>query len=78
MKIGFVCKYTPAEVFEAMGDMTGRIEPQVSDFNRADTMMHPNVCSYAKAVLEEVMAGDWDGVVHHGVRPVEVADLRTP
>ncbi|MCI8593965.1 MAG: 3-hydroxyacyl-ACP dehydratase [Oscillospiraceae bacterium] len=63
MKIGFVCKYTPAEVFEAMGDMTGRIEPQVSDFNRADTMMHPNVCSYAKAVLEEVMAGDWDGVV---------------
>ncbi|MFQ9393788.1 MAG: hypothetical protein ACLR2E_06220 [Lachnospiraceae bacterium] len=38
-----------------MGTETGRIQPQVTNFNQADTLMHPNVCSFAKAVLEEVM-----------------------
>ena len=63
MKIGFVCKYTPVELFEAMGDTVLRLEAHAADFNRADTMMHPNMCSYAKAVLEEVMSGQWDGVI---------------
>ena len=53
--IGYVCKYAPLEIFEAMGTETGRIQPQVTNFNQADTLMHPNVCSFAKAVLEEVM-----------------------
>ena len=63
MKLGYVCKYTPMELFEAMGDTVLRLEPHASDFNRADTMMHPNQCSYAKAVLEEFMDGGWDGLI---------------
>ena len=43
--IGYICKYTPVEVFEAMGEEVVRIEPEVTSFNQADTLMHPNICS---------------------------------
>jgi len=61
--IGYVCKYTPVEIFEAMGEETCRIEPDVTSFNQADTLMHPNLCSYAKGVVETVLDGRYDGVV---------------
>ena len=37
--IGYVCKYTPVEVFEAMGVEIRRIQPEVTNFNQADTLM---------------------------------------
>lgn len=52
--IGYVCKYTPIEIFEGFGEKNIRIEPQVASFDRADALMHPNLCTYAKAVLEEI------------------------
>lgn len=55
--IGYVCKYTPVEVFEAMGVEIRRIQPEVTNFNQADTLMHPNICSFTKSVLEDVLAG---------------------
>lgn len=61
--IGYICKYAPVEIFEAMGVEMHRIEPEVSNFNQADMRMHPNVCSFAKGVLEEVLAGDYEGVI---------------
>ncbi len=61
--IGYVCKYTPIEVFEAMGVEIDRIQPSVTNFNQADTLMHPNICSFAKSVLEDVLAGDYEGIV---------------
>jgi len=61
--IGYVCKYTPVEIFEAMGEETCRIEPDVTSFNQADTLMHPNLCSYAKGVVETVLDGQYDGIV---------------
>lgn len=61
--IGYVCKYTPIEIFEAMGEETCRIEPDVTSFNQADTLMHPNLCSYAKGVVETVLDGQYDGIV---------------
>ena len=61
--IGYVCKYTPVEVFEAMGVEIRRIQPEVTNFNQADTLMHPNICSFTKSVLEDVLAGDYEGVV---------------
>ena len=51
--LGYICKYAPVEVFEAMGEEIRRIEPQVTNFNQADMKMHPNICSFAKGVLEE-------------------------
>ena len=43
--LGYVCKYTPMELFEAMDTEITRLEPSVTDFNHADTLMHANICS---------------------------------
>ena len=40
-----------------------RIEPDVTNFNQAEIRMHPNICSFAKGVLEEVMSGGYEGVI---------------
>ncbi|BBF43401.1 benzoyl-CoA reductase subunit BadG [Lachnospiraceae bacterium KM106-2] len=61
--IGYVCKYTPIEIFGALGVETKRIEPDVTNFDQADTLMHPNMCSYTKAVLEDVTAHDYEGII---------------
>ena len=37
--LGYVCKYTPMELFEAMDTEITRLEPSVTDFNHADTLM---------------------------------------
>jgi GGDEF domain-containing protein len=62
--LGFVCKYAPVEVFEAMDTEVGRISPSVVNFNQADTLMHPNVCSFVKSVLEEVIGSDYEEQEH--------------
>ena len=61
--LGYICKYAPVEIFEAMGIETKRIEPEVTSFGQADLRMHPNICSFAKGVLEDVMAGDYEGLI---------------
>lgn len=61
--LGYVCKYTPIEVFEAMGVEIQRIEPSVTGFSQADTWMHPNMCSFSKAVLEDFAGKDYEGVI---------------
>lgn len=61
--IGFVCKYTPIELFEAMGEEVQRISPEVTSFVKADTYLHPNLCSYAKGALEDILDKKYDGIV---------------
>lgn len=61
--IGYICKYTPIEIFEAMGEEVERIEPEVTNFNQADTLMHPNICSFAKGLLEHVLDRHYDGII---------------
>lgn len=61
--LGYICKYTPIEIFESLGVEIKRIEPQVSNFHQADTYMHSNMCSFVKSVLEDVMDGDYEGVI---------------
>ena len=61
--LGYICKYAPVEVFESMGVKMERIEPDVTNFNQAEIRMHPNICSFAKGVLEEVMNSDYEGVI---------------
>lgn len=65
MILGYVCKYTPVELLTSLGAKTERINPSVSSFNRADAMMHPNMCSYAKSVLEwmPLHEKDCEGIV---------------
>ena len=54
--LGYVCKYTPVEIFEAMSTDIHRIEPDVTGFPQAEAWMHANMCSYSKAVLEDIAA----------------------
>ncbi|WBY63932.1 acyl-CoA dehydratase activase [Thermocaproicibacter melissae] len=61
--IGYVCKYTPVEVLRAMGADPVLMEPSVNDFNLADTLLYPNICSYVKSVLEDAAGKDYEGFV---------------
>ncbi len=61
--LGYICKYAPIEIFESMGAEMKRIEPEVASFSQADMKMHPNVCSFAKGVLEDVLSQDYEGVI---------------
>lgn len=61
--LGYICKYTPLEVMEALGEEMVRIEPRVNTFSKADVLMHPNICSYAKGVLEEFDHSNLDGII---------------
>ncbi|MGI6032228.1 MAG: acyl-CoA dehydratase activase [Coriobacteriales bacterium] len=61
--IGYVCKYAPVELIRAFGGDAVRIEPHVTGTDTADALMHPNLCSYAKAVFEEVRQGDYEALV---------------
>ena len=61
--LGYICKYAPVEIFESMGTEMKRIEPDVTNFNQAEIRMHPNICSFAKGVLEEVMSGEYEGII---------------
>ena len=61
--LGYICKYAPVEIFESMGVEMKRIEPNVTNFNQAEIRMHPNICSFAKGVLEEMMSGEYEGVI---------------
>ena len=65
MRIGYVCKYVPAEALEAMGARMERIEPdeRLVSFDAAESCMHANVCSFAKATFETVLSGNLDGIV---------------
>ena len=61
--LGYICKYTPVEAFVSMGVEMKRVEPDVTNFNQADMKMHPNICSFAKGVLEELMQEDHEGII---------------
>ncbi|MCD8300999.1 MAG: acyl-CoA dehydratase activase [Clostridiales bacterium] len=61
--IAYMCKYAPIEILEAFGDTAVIMEPHVANFNHADSLMHPNICSYVKAVLEEFECGSYGGMI---------------
>ena len=51
--LAYFCKYVPEELFQAFGTNITCMEPHVTTFTQADALMHPNMCSFSKAVLEE-------------------------
>lgn len=61
--IGYICKYTPIDLIKFLGAEPFRIEPSVKSFDRADALMHPNMCAYSKAALEEILGSDVDELI---------------
>ncbi|MBR2742106.1 MAG: 2-hydroxyacyl-CoA dehydratase [Clostridia bacterium] len=52
------CKYVPEELFSGFGEKVCRLDPNPVSFSCADGCSHPNLCGFAKAVIEEVKAQD--------------------
>ncbi len=61
--ITYICKYAPVEILEAFGTEVGIMDPDVTNFTQADTLMHPNMCSYVKAVLEDFESENREGML---------------
>lgn len=53
--IAYVCKYTPIEIIKAFGEDVFCIEPEISSYENAEKLLHPNMCSFAKAIVEYVL-----------------------
>ncbi|MBU5227672.1 2-hydroxyacyl-CoA dehydratase [Clostridium senegalense] len=52
--IGYVCKYTPKEIFEGFDIKCVELNSSVNDFETAHTVGHNNLCSYSKAIIENI------------------------
>ena len=50
------CKYVPVEIFAGFGEKAERLDPHPASFSCADGCSHPNLCGFAKAIIEEVKA----------------------
>ncbi|WPX08694.1 acyl-CoA dehydratase activase [Anaerocellum danielii] len=61
--IAYVCKYTPVEIIKAFGEDIFCIEPKVSSYENAEKLLHPNMCSFAKAIVESVLQDDIKSLV---------------
>ncbi|WP_392486096.1 acyl-CoA dehydratase activase [Haloimpatiens sp. FM7315] len=61
--IGYICKYTPIDIIESFGEKTIKITPNVESFFKANTLTHDNMCSYAKAILEECYRSNIDKLI---------------
>ena len=60
------CKYAPMELFAGFGEDCRRLDPNPASFSCADGCAHPNLCGYAKAVIETVIG--------EGVREILLTD----
>ena len=61
--IGYTCKYTPIELLNALGGECVLLNSAADDFQNADSMTHPNMCSHAKAIIEEYEKSGIDEIV---------------
>ncbi len=58
-----VCKYTPIELLYGFGVDVDYLDGLASDFDRADSVAHVNLCGFGKSVIQEAMAGHADELV---------------
>lgn len=57
--IGYNCKYAPVEILAGFGEECELINNEVANFDYASSKLHPNLCSHAKAMLEEIHTGNY-------------------
>ena len=54
MTVYYACKYAPLELIAGFGADCAALDPLAESFSCAERHAHPNLCGYAKAVLEQV------------------------
>ncbi len=57
-KLYYICKYTPVELLEALGADCAILNRMPRGFERAEQVVHPNICGFGKTLLEAVLAGE--------------------
>ncbi len=55
--IYFVCRYTPSEIFQGFGEECQYLHPAVTQLELADQLIHPNVCSFCRALIQNQAPG---------------------
>lgn len=53
--IWYMCKYTPLELFAGFSAPVKHLPEEEDEFERADSLGHPNLCGYGKALLEAAL-----------------------
>lgn len=61
--VGYICKYTPVEIIEAFGEEPLRLESGYKSHEHAEALIHSNVCSFAKGVLESIIENNIEEVI---------------
>ncbi|MCD8329206.1 MAG: acyl-CoA dehydratase activase [Lachnospiraceae bacterium] len=56
-KTYYICKYTPIELLTALGADCANLNGMPEGFDLAEQVIHPNICGFGKALLEQVMRG---------------------
>lgn len=54
--LGYACKYTPVELFRSFGVDPILIDGEETNFQRAEELTHANLCSHAKALIQQADA----------------------
>ena len=62
MTVYYACKYAPLELIAGFGADCAALDPLAESFSCAERHAHPNLCGYAKAVLEQVEQSVTDDV----------------
>ncbi len=53
--ITYICKYTPLELFTALGAQMEAPNEEVRDFSEADLKIHSSICAHARLLLTDLM-----------------------
>lgn len=61
--IGYNCKYAPVEIMAGFGEDCVLINNEADNFDYSSSVLHPNMCSHAKAMLEDIHKGGYDGLL---------------
>lgn len=61
--VGYICKYTPVEIIEAFGEEPLRLESGYKSHEYAEALIHSNICSFAKGVLESIIENNIEEVI---------------
>ena len=57
------CRYAPEEIMAGFDQECVRLDPHPVSFACAESCSHPNLCSFAKAIIEEVSRKHYEEIV---------------
>lgn len=58
--IGYNCKYAPIEILSGFGETCRLINQDAENFDYSSSRLHQNMCSHAKAMLEEIHVSNYN------------------